>query len=328
MSGVLEYSSHPTRMAYEKKGMFYGSDRLEYEYAVDSTAGAPALAANSTPQAPYRSFQGNHHPNHHNDSNDSLFHAMTGEDGSQSPVDLSPPATPIPLHEKAPFSSSAFVASKRSLTTSVMPSSTSNKDEHAHFRSEPLARKDTLENDDDGTHSNDNNEEDDMRLKRHSTYQSSIVTNESKEAAAVVSGRPLARHHTTGHALRQKKKQHEITGISEEFAKELSARRRAFKRLSRRQDDLNVDEDQVLMGTRVDKHHRNYVLMYNMLTGIRIAVGRVSAKPDREVQQDDFAAAHKLAFSVYVLICRFICTYTCTKSLIRERAFSFVLLLI
>ncbi|ORY97448.1 hypothetical protein BCR43DRAFT_438695 [Syncephalastrum racemosum] len=137
-----------------------------------------------------------------------------------------------------------------------------------------------------------------MRLKRHSTYQSSITTNETKETAAVVSGRPLGRHHTTGHALRQKKKQHEITGISEEFAKELSARRRAFKRLSRRQDDFNMDEDQVLMGTRVDKHHRNYVLMYNMLTGIRIAVGRVSAKPDREVQPDDFAAAHKLAFSV------------------------------
>jgi 1-phosphatidylinositol-4-phosphate 5-kinase len=38
--------------------------------------------------------------------------------------------------------------------------------------------------------------------------------------------------------------------------------------------------------------------MYNMLTGIRIAVGRVSAKPNRTLNDADFTAAHKLAFDV------------------------------
>ncbi|KAI9267891.1 hypothetical protein BDA99DRAFT_435960 [Phascolomyces articulosus] len=110
------------------------------------------------------------------------------------------------------------------------------------------------------------------------------------------SSRSLARHHTTGHAGRKQKKIQEVT-ISEEFQKELSARRRAFKRLSRRQDD-DKEEDRVMVGTRIDKHHKNYVLMYNMLTGIRIAVGRVCAKPNRVLTDEDFAGAHKLVFNV------------------------------
>ncbi|KAI8641600.1 hypothetical protein BD408DRAFT_452085 [Parasitella parasitica] len=52
------------------------------------------------------------------------------------------------------------------------------------------------------------------------------------------------------------------------------------------------------MGTRISEGHHNYILMYNMLTGIRIAVGRVSAKIDRPLVEQDFSAAHKLAFDV------------------------------
>lgn len=37
---------------------------------------------------------------------------------------------------------------------------------------------------------------------------------------------------------------------------------------------------------------------YDMLTGIRIAVGRVSAKIRRNLTDDDFTAAHKLVFDV------------------------------
>ncbi|PHZ15116.1 SAICAR synthase-like protein [Rhizopus microsporus ATCC 52813] len=53
-----------------------------------------------------------------------------------------------------------------------------------------------------------------------------------------------------------------------------------------------------MIGTRVGEGHRNYQLMYDMLTGIRIAVGRVSAKIRRELSDDDFKAAHKLVFDV------------------------------
>ncbi|KAI9010428.1 hypothetical protein CLU79DRAFT_710535 [Phycomyces nitens] len=63
-------------------------------------------------------------------------------------------------------------------------------------------------------------------------------------------------------------------------------------------DQDEIFDDRVQFGTRVAEGHRNYVLMYDMLTGIRIAVGRVSAKPKRDIVQGDFMAAHKLVFDV------------------------------
>ncbi|CAO3652556.1 unnamed protein product [Mucor hiemalis] len=105
----------------------------------------------------------------------------------------------------------------------------------------------------------------------------------------------LIRNNTTGNDLSDERNDAEL---SEEFEKELSARRKAFKRLSRRKPNPEEEEDRVLMGTRISEGHQNYILMYNMLTGIRIAVGRVSAKPDRPIVDQDFSAAHKLAFDV------------------------------
>jgi hypothetical protein len=57
-------------------------------------------------------------------------------------------------------------------------------------------------------------------------------------------------------------------------------------------------EREVLVGTPVKEGHVNYMLMYDMLTGIRISVSRCYAKPHREVEESDFQAAHKLAFDV------------------------------
>ena len=42
--------------------------------------------------------------------------------------------------------------------------------------------------------------------------------------------------------------------------------------------------------------------MYDMLTGIRTTVSRCNGKPPRELRQDDFTAAHKVAFDVSVLL--------------------------
>lgn len=42
------------------------------------------------------------------------------------------------------------------------------------------------------------------------------------------------------------------------------------RRMSKRKKD--EDNDRVLIGTRIGEDHVNYVLMYNMLTGIRVSV--------------------------------------------------------
>ncbi|CEJ01879.1 Putative 1-phosphatidylinositol-4-phosphate 5-kinase [Rhizopus microsporus] len=144
----------------------------------------------------------------------------------------------------------------------------------------------------------DNNIVQQSILKRHST-----ITSIHEEPIHTQSTTPpMSRHYSTGYTLKsvrqllEDKERVDLMKRSEEFQKELNTRRKAFKRLSRLLTDDN--DDKVLMGTRISEGHRNYVLMYNMLTGIRIAVSRVTAKIDRALTDEDFDAAHKLAFDV------------------------------
>lgn len=75
---------------------------------------------------------------------------------------------------------------------------------------------------------------------------------------------------------------------------EIIRQRRASKRRKREDDD----EDRVVMGTKVDQNHVNYVIAYNMLTGIRFTVSRTNAKVDRELTDADFHAKHKFSFDI------------------------------
>ncbi|KAI9489075.1 hypothetical protein BDB00DRAFT_845107 [Zychaea mexicana] len=175
---------------------------------------------------------------------------------TESPVDLSPPTTPIPRPTASDFKKPSFVSDAET---------------------EPIP---TINHDD-------------LRLPKRYSTSHSFTKRSSKP--------PVARLHS------------EVDGMVSDdgFQRELSARRKAFRRLSRHTYNNNNinnnnnhnthetdDEDRVLIGTRVSEGHQNYVLMYNMLTGIRIAVGRVSAKQDRPLTDHDFGAAHKLVFDV------------------------------
>lgn len=70
------------------------------------------------------------------------------------------------------------------------------------------------------------------------------------------------------------------------------------KRQSRRDRKKEEEEDRVLVGTKVDQNHVNYVMAYNMLTGIRFTVSRTNAKMDRDLTDADFEARHKFSFDV------------------------------
>ncbi|KAL0097370.1 hypothetical protein J3Q64DRAFT_1713075 [Phycomyces blakesleeanus] len=171
-------------------------------------------------------------------------------------------------------------APKRSFTTSVMPPSNPSPLANVLIPSNSSIRSRILEQD--------------TLSKRHSTLSHDL----EETTPSIKEGRALGRHNTTGHTLRSRLDNKPVR-ISEEFEKELSARRKAFRRLSRlKKPKDGEDEDRVMMGTRIAEGHQNYVLMYNMLTGIRIGVGRVSAKMDKPVEDADFTAAHKLAFDV------------------------------
>ncbi|CAG8095492.1 unnamed protein product [Penicillium salamii] len=69
------------------------------------------------------------------------------------------------------------------------------------------------------------------------------------------------------------------------------------KRASRRRRE-EEDDERVIVGTKVDQNHVNYVTAYNMLTGIRFTVSRINAKMDRELTPADFDAKHKFSFDI------------------------------
>lgn len=58
------------------------------------------------------------------------------------------------------------------------------------------------------------------------------------------------------------------------------------------------DDNRPLVGNLIGEDHVNYVLMYNMLTGIRIAVSRCQAKIKRPLTDEDFTAQHKCSFDI------------------------------
>lgn len=70
------------------------------------------------------------------------------------------------------------------------------------------------------------------------------------------------------------------------------------KRASRRHKKEEEDDDRVVVGTKVDMNHVNWVTAYNMLTGIRFTVSRTNAKIDRELTDADFDAKHKFSFDM------------------------------
>lgn len=70
------------------------------------------------------------------------------------------------------------------------------------------------------------------------------------------------------------------------------------KRASRRRRKEEEEDDRVVVGTKVDMHHVNWVTAYNMLTGIRFTVSRTNAKMDRPLEDADFDAQHKFSFDM------------------------------
>lgn len=70
------------------------------------------------------------------------------------------------------------------------------------------------------------------------------------------------------------------------------------KRASKRRRKEEEDDDRVLVGTKVDESHANWVTAYNMLTGIRVSVSRTNAKLDRELTNADFDVKQKSTFDM------------------------------
>ncbi|KAI5290425.1 Phosphatidylinositol-4-phosphate 5-kinase [Ascosphaera aggregata] len=75
------------------------------------------------------------------------------------------------------------------------------------------------------------------------------------------------------------------------------SQQRRLSRIRRRRRE-EEDDDKVVVGTKVDQNHQNFVTAYNMLTGIRFTVSRTNAKLDRPLKDEDFDACFKFSFDV------------------------------
>lgn len=87
---------------------------------------------------------------------------------------------------------------------------------------------------------------------------------------------------------------------SESAALEIQKMRKLLlqKREMRRKQKKFLDDDKVLVGNKVTEGHVNFIIAYNMLTGIRVAVSRCSGimKP---LTEKDFKFSKKLAFDYH-----------------------------
>ncbi|KAH8918439.1 SAICAR synthase-like protein [Atractiella rhizophila] len=84
-----------------------------------------------------------------------------------------------------------------------------------------------------------------------------------------------------------------------EKEREREKRRRsgsAGRRERREVEGREGEEQRVMVGNLIGEGHANYVLMYNMLTGIRIAVSRWQAKLKKPLVDEDYGACHKYSF--------------------------------
>ncbi|KAJ3088454.1 Phosphatidylinositol-4-phosphate 5-kinase, partial [Quaeritorhiza haematococci] len=81
--------------------------------------------------------------------------------------------------------------------------------------------------------------------------------------------------------------------LAELKSKETKSEKKSEKRALKRQRS----EKQVLVGTPIREGHANFVLMFDMLSGIRACISRCCQEPLRELVPDDFTATHKFTLS-------------------------------
>lgn len=87
--------------------------------------------------------------------------------------------------------------------------------------------------------------------------------------------------------------------LSEELVSDMQQQAEQIRRERLSKRVKQVEElPRVLVGNLIGEGHVNYVLMYNMLTGIRIAVSRTQAKIKRPLTEEDYTARHKYSFDM------------------------------
>jgi 1-phosphatidylinositol-4-phosphate 5-kinase len=125
----------------------------------------------------------------------------------------------------------------------------------------------------------------DTQLTRHSN-KSYIQDAEEQDV--------LLNTHTQTHRRRSTRATSAASNIDPLYIEVERMRRTNSKKEKKKQKSL-IDDDRVLVGKKVSEGHQNYVIAYNMLTGIRVSVSRCSGVP-KPLKDADFDVIQKLRF--------------------------------
>ncbi|ORY22974.1 hypothetical protein BCR39DRAFT_550308 [Naematelia encephala] len=141
--------------------------------------------------------------------------------------------------------------------------------------------------------------------------QSPRITRRSTNPSPITSPRsPLIHSHSTFAPSPPLRSQTTVPGVegaaldSDILAQAENIRQQRLERRQKKASDpipvkpAQREETKVLVGNLIGEDHVNYVLMYNMLTGIRIGVSRCQAKIKRPLTDEDYVARHKFSFDI------------------------------
>jgi 1-phosphatidylinositol-4-phosphate 5-kinase len=138
-------------------------------------------------------------------------------------------------------------------------------------------------------------------LRRHTTpYPKSLHSNndhtqvQPKRSLDNKDARPVIRA-TFPSFTKDSKEQHRPDFVQSELSKMRDAL--LSKRKKKKRDLELALDDEVLVGNKISEGHENFVMAYNMLTGIRVAVSR-NAGVMKKLDESDFKKTTKLTFNM------------------------------
>ena len=149
---------------------------------------------------------------------------------------------------------------------------------------------------DNNNNNNNNKDSNDNKAAKRKSHNDSLI---QLSKSSFVAERPLARSTYPVPAVSNNIKSHSHHDLprSSSTTNEIRKMRDSItgKRPHRRRH--TVDDERILVGNKISEGHENFVMAYNMLTGIRVAVSRLSGVM-RKLQDEDFKATKKLVFNV------------------------------
>ena len=142
------------------------------------------------------------------------------------------------------------------------------------------------------------------KLKRLSINEEKIIPiNKTRSNSVQTLNIPLSPSPINNTILQKPRQQRKQTGLKDsDYAKmEVQKMRVSLlnkKEMKRKRKTFLIDDDGVLIGNKVSEGHVNFIIAYNMLTGIRVSVSYCSGIMKPLVLQD-FKATKKLAFNYH-----------------------------